>query len=207
MQLRRGALERPPGLEAADRHEPPVGHGREPVATVDHRLRAQRHGDVEAAAHFEAAEPRGGDADHLSLARVQCERSSDRARIAAHLARPERVAEDGPRRTAPLVVGVGDEPPGGRREAEHIEEGARDEKTPREAHLAAVREVERGAAPGGDVRESLLLAADLLEDRVIERIVRGAAIWACFAKTTVLKSKGFTCTAPHCTTTLPVIFG
>ena len=178
LQLRGGALERPPGLEAADRHEPPVGRRREPIATVHRRLRTERHGDVEAAAHFEAAEPRRRDADHLSLVRVQREGSPDRVRVAAHLARPERVAEHDPRRAARLVVGGRDEPPGRRRDAEHVKERARDEEATRGTHLAAVREVERGAAPGGDVREALLLAADLLEDRVVERIVGGSAVAA-----------------------------
>ena len=99
-------------------------------------------------------------------------------RVAAHLARPERVAEHDPRRAARRVVGVRDEPPGRRRDAEHVEESARDEEAARGTHLAAVREVERGAAPGGDVGESLLLAADLLEDRVVERIVGGGAVAA-----------------------------
>ena len=44
---------------------------------------AERHGDVEAAADFEAAEPGRRDADHLGLARVERQRPSDRARVAA----------------------------------------------------------------------------------------------------------------------------
>ena len=91
---------------------------------------------------------------------------------------PERVAEHDLRRAARRVVGVRDEPPGRRRDAEHVEERARDEEAARGTHLAAVREVERGAAPGGDVREALLLAADLREDGVVERIVGGGAVAA-----------------------------
>ena len=104
--MRGRLLDRPAGLQAADRGEKPRILPVEVRArTARERLGAQRHRDVEVATDLDAEEARRRDADDLEGMAVECDGAAERGRAAAILALPEPVADDGGRRraAAPIV--------------------------------------------------------------------------------------------------------
>jgi hypothetical protein len=100
--------------------------------------------------------------------RIEHQRPADDGPIAAVFTEPERVAEDDARLAAAAIVGAADQAAERRLSAEQVEERAADDQAACGARLAAVGQVEPAHGPGGDISEALLLAADLLEDRVVD---------------------------------------
>ncbi len=169
--MRRRAIDRPARLQPPERRQPPrVALVEHVLLRPDERLRAQGHGHVEAAPDVEAEEAAWRHAHDVHEVPVEPQRAADGRGVAAELGLPERVADDRGRRIAraPIVVGGGQQAPGRRLHAEGGEEVAAHPEAAREPRLATLGQIEPRGAPREQVRERLLVGADLLPLRVGE---------------------------------------
>ena len=155
-------------LQPAEGGEKPgVGLAETGLQAAAEGLGAQRNRHVEPAADVDAEERLRSHADDLVGKTVKLQRAADGRGTRGVLAMPERIAQHHGRRCTPAdVVGGREYAPGLRFHAERIEELAVDPHALDRSRFSALREIERGAAPGGHAGKDLLLAADAFEERV-----------------------------------------
>src|SRR5690606_27718552 len=114
----------------------------------------------------EAEEPRRRDANDLEVMPVERDRAADDRRVASVFALPEAVAEDGCGGAPALVVGGGQQAPGGGAYAERAEEPTADEVPVDGAGTARLRQVELFVRVRERTGEDVLPIAQLLPERV-----------------------------------------
>ncbi len=96
-ELRGRARDRPTRLDPPDRgQEPPVGLVESGVGSVDGRLRAEGHRDVEAAPDLHSEEAGARHSEDRKRMPVQAQGAADRGGIASQLALPEGMADHDP---------------------------------------------------------------------------------------------------------------
>src|SRR5437763_11887645 len=157
--MRGRPLNRPTGFQTPADRQPPRRPCVEPIiSALIHSVRADGNGDVKRATDFEPKEALGCDADDLGRMAIERDDPPDCRPVAAELALPERVADDGIGwAAAASIVVCREEATEHGMDAEHTEEIAAHPQRARISHLAARREVERAAAPRKHAGERLLL--------------------------------------------------
>ena len=138
----------------------------QPVLCFQHRLRAHRYRYVEAPPHIHAKEVRRRYADHFHRFVVEHQFAAQR-RAAAKLLLPEAIADHRARQpAAAAVILSGKDPPLDRPHAKQAEEISAHPQAPGETSVAARIPAEIGLPPCGNLREALVVLAQLLPDRV-----------------------------------------
>src|SRR5215472_13912678 len=174
-QLRRGALNAPAGLQSSENGEPPARRVLQlAVFSVDQQLAAQRCSHIEVSSDFHAREIGRRYADDSKRLPVNCESAIEHGTVAAVFVLPKGIADGHTRRTASwLIVFHVQQPPPRRPYAKRFEKLAADPQPLHVMHFATRRYVESVGAPCKDLREALLLFANLLPQLVRQiRITR-----------------------------------
>ena len=166
LQMRRRAFDGPAGLQPADWGQPPRNPIRQPALAVvrEQGIGADGHRHVEPPRGLHAEERAGRDGQDRQRPPVQSNVSADHRGIAAVLALPEAVVEEGARARAVLRIGVRRQPaPEDGRDAEYVEEIGGDEQALGIARVAAVAEVEPRRAECQQTGERLLQTGELVD--------------------------------------------